>query len=253
VRWHRGAFGGEKAFYPEPMLLAGLKFEIETDWLDALDVLFGLAGSVVGVVAILIALDAKRTADRTVADERRRVFELEILRELMKEIGDPDTLRRLFSKPARLHAYDLQRSMLSSELSYWKNYAGLPDARAVIRATTMGVEWQSLDDELRENEKEFTRLRNVTLEADQRKWNAEDLGARDLDAEEVSAKAENLMVELQKARQEIDKEHSDVERRAFVEFSERLTRDLTEAAQSQVEAGQQPRLSLWRRWWWYRV
>jgi hypothetical protein len=114
-------------------LLEVPKVDVIPDGFDWANVIVGGLGFFVGVAAIVIALAAQHTANIGVADERRRLFELEILRDLTKDL-DEGLSDRVFTHPDVLMVYRLRLDLLSTRLDSWDQIIALNGVAALMTA-----------------------------------------------------------------------------------------------------------------------
>jgi hypothetical protein len=98
--------------------------DVQPDGFDWWNAVVGTAGIVIAIVAIVIAIRTDRRADKVLTEERRRVFELEILRELARDL-DGGLAEKVFENPRTLETYELRLALLSSRLRYWDQVTGL--------------------------------------------------------------------------------------------------------------------------------
>ena len=115
--------------------------DVVTDGFDWWNAVVGGGGFFAAVVAIVLALRAQRAADTAVSDERRRVFELDILRELLKDVDESDLVEEVFRRPAALSRYDFRRQLLTVELQYWDKVVALDGSRSLIDDAGLGKEY----------------------------------------------------------------------------------------------------------------
>jgi hypothetical protein len=106
--------------------------DVTRDAVDWLVVGVTVVSAVVGVVAIVVALRANRQAKHAesrsrqfAASERRRVFDLEILRDLLDHLDDRDALLRAAGDPsATIRQANARLSMLEpNDLPLWRSMA----------------------------------------------------------------------------------------------------------------------------------
>ncbi|MGK5677575.1 hypothetical protein [Actinoplanes sp. URMC 104] len=94
------------------------KVDVITDRFDWWNAGVGTAGVLIAIAAITIAIRADKKADRILAEERRRVFELEVLRELAKEV-DEGKLDTAAEHPSLIGEYRLRLRLLSNPPQFW--------------------------------------------------------------------------------------------------------------------------------------
>lgn len=210
------------------------------DWVDYVSAGAGVVGLVVAIVAIVLANRAQRTADRAVTDERRRMFELEILRDLTKDL-DEGLAQRVFDRPATLAEYRFRLSLLSSELSVWTRVMALPDPVDVM--DFVGVrELANVEKARRQAEAESERI-------------GADIYILNLQVQNDGRNAD-ARIRLDKARRKDDvlaARASDLKERELelraagnAELGKRLAYDVQQEIWARVEARRHaPR----RRWW----
>jgi hypothetical protein len=97
------------------ILTAPLDVNVVHDWLDWVNLGVASVGILVAIVAIIIAIRAQRS----IADERRRQFELEILREILTEVEESDLLDDVEFKPGKLRRYQRRLMLIRNPPSYW--------------------------------------------------------------------------------------------------------------------------------------
>ncbi|MFF5079234.1 hypothetical protein ACFY36_19420 [Actinoplanes sp. NPDC000266] len=100
------------------MFWAAPEVDVVTDGFDWWNAIFGAGGTVAAFVAIVLARRAQKTADYAVTEERRRAFELEILRELMKDLDETSIAPDAFREPRKLKRYRLRLELLSTPLEF---------------------------------------------------------------------------------------------------------------------------------------
>jgi hypothetical protein len=105
--------------YAVPMLLAVIAVDPQNDWVDYLNLVLAGVGGFASAIAIWIALRAERKADTAVTDERRRVFELEILRDLMKDV-DQGLAELVLSNLGYLQRYRFRLGLISAPMPFWQ-------------------------------------------------------------------------------------------------------------------------------------
>jgi hypothetical protein len=109
------------------------KVDVVHDWMDWLQLLFGVLGGLAVWFAYRAQKDATR-ARRAIPAERRRQFELEILRSLLDDLDENQILHQVEFSPSRLQHYLHRMAPLpDSALPFWRQamsvdwYDGLPD------------------------------------------------------------------------------------------------------------------------------
>lgn len=142
------------------------------DWWNAI---VGTAGVLIALVAIVIALSANKKADRAVVTERRRVFELEILRDLSEDL-DMGLARKLVKENHReLRRYRLRLNLLSTRLESWDAVIAA-DSFAGVMAAGGVPEFEANERELaaaKDSDRRDARKRILELENRQRVLMAE--------------------------------------------------------------------------------
>jgi hypothetical protein len=99
-----------------PTLAAAVpQVDVVHDGFDRLTLIFGAAGVVAAIVAIVIAVRAQRS----IADERRRQFELEILRQILAEVEDGNLLDEIEFKPGKVHRFRRRLMLIENPPPYW--------------------------------------------------------------------------------------------------------------------------------------
>ncbi len=184
---------------------------------------FGLAMGVVGAlgaaVAIGFAAAAQRAATaarRDAVNERRRLFELDVLRELVRDLdANPQHYVEASFKPGMLRRYRLQLDLIEGDLPYWRRLAELDWHGEVVEASGLS--------ELKIKQRALSKA--IFKHAEKART-----GEQDWEAEHARLKAE-----LRAIAKQID---------AYV--VDRLTRELHEAIVARVEAGREVKV---RRTW----
>ncbi|GIE28390.1 hypothetical protein Ait01nite_014350 [Actinoplanes italicus] len=194
-----------------------------------------ITGAFAAVVAIVIALRAQRAADQAVGKERERVFELEILRELVKEIDEAELTRVAFSSPRYLKRFQLRLNQLSTRLESWDQVMALSDREAVI-------DWTGHGDQIRALDEAKARHREDLDAAKQRYVESVTPG---MSRDEFISAAQSFVGPVFAGR----RSRASVEEESRRTFHDRLIRDLDQAIKARVLAGQRPPLTRWQRWW----
>ncbi|BEL05645.1 hypothetical protein Q0Z83_038360 [Actinoplanes sichuanensis] len=204
--------------------------DVVKDWLDYTNLVVGLGGFTAALVAILLARRAQRSADVGITQERRRLFELEILRELMRDLDETKLVAEAYSNPRALKKYDLRLGLLTSRLSMWD---------AVMRSdgTATLLELAGLDARHRELKAIGAELSKADAKilARDGEWTHDE-------AWQARTKVKN---DMQLNRSALGDLHAEGQ----VWLRDRLAWDVREAIQSRVRAGEQRRLSRSERWW----
>jgi len=131
----------------------------ENDWLDYTNAALAGIGGLAGIVAIFIALRAQRTADEAIAHERRRQFELEILRALLDDLDSTSIGVESYDDPRTLRRYEHRLSLLpGAELSFWRAVMDARDSDAVIAVLDQAGVYAPLLDEHRRRQDEADTL-----------------------------------------------------------------------------------------------
>jgi hypothetical protein len=76
------------------VLLSVPEVDVRPDGFDWWNAVVGTAGILIAITAIIIAIRADRRADKVLTEERRRVFELEVLRDLAGSVASADRMIR---------------------------------------------------------------------------------------------------------------------------------------------------------------
>jgi hypothetical protein len=88
-----------------------------TDGFDYASLSINAVAVLIAVVAIIIAVRAQRS----IADERRRQFELEILREFLRDVDEKDIASLAIGDPAILRRYQHRMALLpATDLRFWR-------------------------------------------------------------------------------------------------------------------------------------
>ncbi|MFI6079294.1 hypothetical protein ACIA5C_48120 [Actinoplanes sp. NPDC051343] len=109
---------------------------VSHDWFDILSLIAGFGGLAAALVALKQARRAQHTANHAITDERRRQFELEILRDLAKDL-DAGLAKEVWSRPTLLIDYAIRLDLLSTRLQFWGKIAVLKDYHEVSAAVGM--------------------------------------------------------------------------------------------------------------------
>jgi len=188
----------------------------------------GIAGSIAAAIAIWFSVLAQRDATqarREAAAERRRQFELEILRDLIEQV-DGGILREAGDDPRRLKKYEHRISLLpAAELPFWRKLMTLDWQGEVSKLTGFDKPWHEAGAAVADSAKRQPDTEGPDLVA----W---------------QANHDRLAAEL-----------SEVARRFHETVSDRLLRELKGAVYGRVEAGTEY-LSFCQRvrhWWRFSV
>ncbi|MEU7925076.1 hypothetical protein [Micromonospora sp. NPDC049107] len=192
------------------------KVDVVHDWMDWVQLLVG----VLGVLALWLAYRAQREATRArqeIPAERRRQFELEILRGVLDDLDEKQVLHEVEFSPSRLQRYQ-------------HRLAPLPDSALPFWRQAMTVDWyDSLPDDhgFRARQKALSVSRFAVVQQ---------LGSNPDDAE-LRAEADRQAAELSAAATQFADD-----------IRGRLLDELLAAIRERVEAGaDQP-----QRWWQWR-
>jgi hypothetical protein len=103
--------------YPErvPLHAEIPKVDVFPDGFDWSNLFIGLGGLAAAIVAIVIAV----AAQASIARERRRQFELEILRDILIEVEEGDLMEDVEFNPGKLRRYRRRLSLIENPPSYW--------------------------------------------------------------------------------------------------------------------------------------
>jgi hypothetical protein len=264
------------AFFGRPyagrVLVSVPQVDVIPDGFDWANTFTGLGGFVAAVVAIILARRAQKTADSAITDERRRVFELEILRALMKDLDETNVVELVFAAPGELSRYKLRLELLSSTLPFWEEVMTLPDSAAVVAAVGLGPEYrtsvqamenarlwraaswpvqQALEQALTDRPGVRGRASgNDMTQSYRRTLRDAGLGDEDRDTwtkhhQDLEKQRQALMDTESTAREDIEAIRSAAKAR----LAEKLAYDVRQLVLSRVEARQHERLS----WWKYRI
>jgi hypothetical protein len=112
-------------------------------WFNLVFGFFGLAGA---VVAIVIALRSQTKAQIAITEERHRVFELEVLRDLTKDLDETAIVVETMKHPSWLAKYRNRLNQMSTQLSLWEHYMKQVDQNALMEALGFGRTFQAAKD-----------------------------------------------------------------------------------------------------------
>jgi hypothetical protein len=249
--------------YAGGVLLAAIpQVDVVKDGFDWINLFVGLGGFVAALTAIVLARRAQRTADEAIADERRRVFELEVLRELLKDLRDTEVVGRTMREPNSLQQYRFQLDLLSSKLQFWERTMLQPDTDGVVDAVGLGVEFREArsakQDAIDERGRTWTKFRAVedavgwpaSAEAGLRRagFGNEVINKGTTEWFRLRAELQIRLAELTRTENLADAEMTTLMREASDRLREKLGDHVKQAIWSRVEARRHKRLS-----WWYRV
>lgn len=106
------------------ILCAVADVNVVHDWMDWTALTVGALGSIAAAIAIWFSVRAQQDATkarRSVTVERGRQFELEILRELLREVDETDVVAVAIDNPAILTRYRHRLDLLpASEMLFWR-------------------------------------------------------------------------------------------------------------------------------------
>ncbi|MEU4159933.1 hypothetical protein [Actinoplanes sp. NPDC026670] len=204
--------------------------DVVKDWLDYTNLVVGLGGLTAALVAILLARRAQRSADVGITEERRRLFELEILRELMRDLDETSLVAEAYWNPRVLEMYDLRLGLLTCRLSMWDAVMG-SDGTAEL----LGL--AGLDSRHRE------------LKATGEALSKADAKILARDGEWTHDEAWQARTKVKSDMQLNRSALGDLHAEGHAWLRDRLAWDVREAIQARVRAGEQPRLSRSKRWW----
>ena len=141
------------------------KVDVIPDGFDWFGAAMGLGGFVAAVVAIALARRAQRTADEMVASERRRVFELDVLRELMRALDEEGLAGKSYDRPFHLRLFALRLGMLSARLPTWDRVLQFSETVEVADLVGVGDEYRELRrtirDRTRDQEQQQARFSSL--------------------------------------------------------------------------------------------
>ncbi|WP_143235040.1 hypothetical protein [Paractinoplanes atraurantiacus] len=236
------------------MLLAVVpQVDVVPDGFDWWNGLSGTGGFVAAIVAIVIAVRAQRTADQAVTTERRRVFELELLRELAKDL-DNGLAERALKEPAVLRGYEFRLNLLSARLQSWDQLAAAGDFAEVMAAVGFenGGELQrrmadltiakSRLPDLIESSRSLINLMPASPSAIRlREQIAEFVSDVPTQAQPevwgmITGQLRELLAEVETAQPEAVRRRDEVVDRALAEVQRRLRWDVQQAILARVEA-----------------
>jgi hypothetical protein len=111
--------------YPDTVILAAVpQVDVVKDWFDYLSLSVGTLGTIAAAVAIGFSVRAQKDstkARRAVSLERRRQFELEILRHVLDDVDEKRVLHEIEFSPSRLQRYEHRIELLPDDvLPYWR-------------------------------------------------------------------------------------------------------------------------------------
>lgn len=229
-----------------PVLLSVPQVDVRPDGFTWWNAIVGFGGLLAAVIAIVLARRAQRTADEAITDERRRVFELDTLRRLMRDLGDREFVRSVLVAPGTLARYSFELDLLSSRLPFWDHVIGLPAMPRVVEAVGLGDDYRSTTEARTLANQRRELLWPEFRELYERYFVDGDrsVGTRltELDAER------NALLETE---QSADRRLPEILSAAEAKLAEKLAYDVHQAVLARVEA-RKHRRSLRDRWW-YQV
>ena len=101
--------------YPDRVLQAVIHVNVDPDWFDWLNFAVAAFSGFAAVAAIIIAVRAQKS----IADERRRQFELEILRQILTDAEESDLLHDVEFEPGKLRRYRRRLLLIRDPPPYW--------------------------------------------------------------------------------------------------------------------------------------
>lgn len=223
------------------------------DWANVIiagiSAVFGLGGFVAAIVAIVLARRAQRTADEAVTGERRRVFELEILRDLVTALDEGGVASEVYDRPLYLHRFGHRLSLLSARLPFWDQIMRLKDTGQVAQVVGVGDQYRVLMGAVsaRKQDEEDVEKRLVAA------WTR--AGAPETSSDEQRAAAFEQVEKLQREKEKIwddqktlDAKLRQVKGRGSQTLHTKLAYDIQQRILSNVEA-RRPHRTLFQRWW----
>lgn len=209
-------------------MIAAVIYDVNTvrDFWDWFGLAAGTLGALGAAVAIGFAAAAQRAATearRDAVKERRRQFELTVLRELVRDLDEnPHLYVEASFKPALLRRYRLQLDLIAGDLPYWRRLVDLDWRDEVVEASGLS----------------------------DLKTRQQDLSKQLFDHNKVGKRGEKAW-EAEYAR--LEGELSAVARQIEAYVTDRLIRELHEAIVARVESGREvPLRRSWRPSTWRR-
>ncbi|BCJ46111.1 hypothetical protein GCM10010168_50600 [Actinoplanes ianthinogenes] len=196
-----------------------------SDAIARLSAASGLIGVTISLFAVGFAVRSFKIAGDRISQERMRVFQLEVLRQLVVELDESDLVAEVFSNPRELARFRMRLDLLKKNLPNWETVITLKDQREVMDFLGLGDrhdEWLELRLQKRQAEAERTSLRF---------W----------EFFKQSITVETLASRI-----------GEIEMAGKRELNSRLVDDVHRAIREQVMAGNEPRLC-WRCKAWYRI
>lgn len=208
--------------YPVRVILAAIpQVDPIKDTYDYVAFGAGIASMLFSVIAIFYAASAQRAARDArydLAAERRRVFELEVLRDLVQTVDKYNLIAAAIDNPTVLHQFTQRLTLLAgTELPFW---------RRAVRASWRNdlVEELGHKEEIEQVNKEHVAHQKARFEwEDQVAWQAE---------------SDRLQVEV-----------SAVQRRFEADVTTNLVSELHHAIASKINEGRGPEGHAAKSWW----
>jgi hypothetical protein len=111
------------------VILSAPEVDVIKDWLDYTNLAFGTLGVGATIAALIFAGRAQGDAKKarlSVSLERRRQFELEILRSFMEDLDEDGLHQVVVDKPGILRRYESRLRLLpEKDLPFWRQLVGL--------------------------------------------------------------------------------------------------------------------------------
>jgi hypothetical protein len=223
------------------------------DWFGAA---MGLGGFVAAIVAIVLARRAQRSADTAIAEERRRVFELEILRDLAEDLDNSSTAQlglvdQLFRQPSDMKKYALRLDLLSDRMSFWDLVADLRDTEALIGAAGFGDQRRdALERERAANAQRAAVGEEFRVAQNRAHWPGDESldAATRRDLADQAEKLNQQMIDLLNVENAARADADRALKHAKATVAEKLAYDVTQLILTRVEARSVHR-NLFQRWW----
>ena len=143
------------------MLLSTIEVDPVNDWLDYTNAVLAGIAMFASVIAIVIALRAQKAADQAVAEERGRVFDLEILRELTKVLDDEQAVGRFAWSSQPLAEYRRQLDLLSSRLPFWDQLSTMSTIQNKADAMGLGEKYLASQERIEVLNRAYNRVNEM--------------------------------------------------------------------------------------------
>lgn len=209
----------------------------------------GLGGFAVAIVAVIIAVRAQKTADAAVSEERGRIFELEILRELLKDLDESGLPQLVLVRPKTLKNYRLRLKLLSTKLQFWEQVMELDSMSAILELIGLSYEYSTILEKGRAQDREVAWLSNETARLSEQKIFLTP------DSHEIDESISKRLLELQakhdrslESRDAAQQERMQITSKAEEELRDRLATDVEQAILARILARTQPKPTWWNRY-----